>query len=88
MSSEPHEDWERIEHEDIDTDSETYTISPEIDIDQYVEDCNFRIEKLGTDGLWICAYTQEPDEPDHHYTIRAEEDELHISHERDYSRSE
>jgi hypothetical protein len=57
MSSEPHEGWERIEHEDIDTDSETYTIPPEIDIDQCVEDWYFRIEKLGTDGLWVSAYT-------------------------------
>jgi hypothetical protein len=88
MRSEPHEDWERIKHEDIDPDSETYTIPSEIDIDQFVEDCNFRVEKLGTDGLWVCAYTQEPAEPDHHYTIRAEDDELLISHERDYRRSE
>jgi hypothetical protein len=50
MSSEPHEDWERIEHEDIDTNSETYIIPPEIGISQ-IFDNFYCIVGLQTDRL-------------------------------------
>jgi hypothetical protein len=88
MPEQPHDNWEEIEHEDFDVDSDIYLSPPETDIDQYVQDCNFRIERLGEDGLWVCAYTHDPDEPDHHYRIRAEEDGLHITYERDYRRDD
>jgi hypothetical protein len=53
---------------------------PSVDIDQYIEDCNFRIERLTDDGLWACAYTNDPDEPDHHYDISIHSDGIHITH--------
>jgi len=53
---------------------------PDTDIDEYVENCNFRIERMGSDGVWVAAYTDNPDEPDHHYNISARDDGLHIRH--------
>ena len=55
-------------------------IGPSDDVDDYVRDCNFRIERLGTDGLWVCAYTNDPELPDIHYNIRVTDaGELEIS---------
>ena len=57
---------------------------PDIDIDQYVKDCNFRIERMGDDSIWLCAYTDDSDEPEHHYDITATDSgELHVTHRRE-----
>lgn len=40
---------------DIDT-NQIVEHPPNTDIDQYVEEANFRIERMGSDGVWICAY--------------------------------
>ena len=65
---------------DIDT-SQIVEHPPDTDIDQYVEDANFRIERMRSDGVWICAYTKDPDEPDHHYDLYVTEDGgIHITH--------
>jgi len=67
--------------DDIEIDTEHITRHPpDTDIDQYVENCNFRIERMGSDGVWVCAYTHDEDEPDHHYDIYITDDGLHITH--------
>jgi hypothetical protein len=58
---------------------------PETDIDQYITDCNFRVERMGGDSLWLAAYTEDSEEPDHHYDITVTEEEgLHVSHRTEY----
>ncbi|KPN31962.1 hypothetical protein SY89_02719 [Halolamina pelagica] len=70
---------------DIDTDRVTEH-PPDTDIDQYIEDCNFRIERMSFDGLWICAYTGDPDEPDHHYDLTVTDDGgIHVTHRKEGS---
>lgn len=59
---------------------------PDTDIDQYIEDCNFRIERMSSDIVWICAYTEGPDEPDHHYDLYISDDGgIHITHRQEES---
>jgi len=29
---------------------------------------------MSDESVWICAYTEDPDEPDHHYDINVTED--------------
>lgn len=54
---------------------------PDTDIDQYVENCNFRIERMSDDGLWLAAYTHDGDELDHHYDVTVTDDGgLHVTH--------
>jgi hypothetical protein len=66
--------------DDIDTSQITEHPS-DTDIDQYVENTNFRIERMSADGIWICAYTNDSDEPDHHYDLYVTEDGgIHITH--------
>jgi len=70
-----------VDPEEIEIDTEHITRHPpDTDIDQYVTDCNFRIERMGADGVWVCAYTNDPDAPDHHYDIYITDDGLHITH--------
>jgi len=52
----------------IDTDHIT-DHPPDVDIDQYVPNSNFRIERMSESSIWVCAYTDEPGESDHHYDI-------------------
>lgn len=66
------------------TDDETDTSNieehpPSTDIDQYVPNCNFRIERMGGDAVWLCAYTDD-DEPNHHYDIYIDDGGLHVVH--------
>ena len=62
---------------------------PDTDIDQYIEHTNFRIERMGPDGVWICAYTDDPDEPDHHYDLYVAEDGgIHITHRKENPETE
>lgn len=68
--------------DDIDT-SHITKHPPAVDIDQYVTNCNFRIERMGADGLWVAAYTHDDDRPDHHYNISIREDGLHIRHRKE-----
>lgn len=57
---------------------------PAVDIDQYVQKCNFRIERMDGDAIWLAAYTDDG-EPDHHYDLRVTEDGgLHVSHRTEY----
>jgi hypothetical protein len=36
---------------------------------------------MSADGVWICAYTNDSDEPDHHYDLYVtEEGGIHITH--------
>jgi uncharacterized protein (DUF433 family) len=54
---------------------------PDDDIDQYVPDANFRIERMSADSLWLCAYTHDENEADHHYDITVTDDAgLKITH--------
>jgi len=70
---------------DINTDHIT-DHPPDVDIDQFVEDCNFRIERMSDESVWICAYTDEPGEPDHHYDIAVtDEGGLKITHREEGS---
>jgi hypothetical protein len=66
---------------DIDT-SQIVEHPPDTDIDQYVEEANFRIERMGSDGVWICAYTNDPDEPDHHYDLSFNVS-FHVTHRKE-----
>jgi hypothetical protein len=57
---------------------------PKTDIDDYVKDCDFRIERMREDYIWLCAYTKNDSEPDHHFDIHTDGDGgLHITHRRD-----
>jgi len=58
---------------DIDTDHIT-THPPDVDIDQYVPDSNFRVERMSERSIWVCAYTEDENEPDHHYDISVTDD--------------
>lgn len=70
-----------VDHDEIDVDTDHITrYPPDTDIDQHIEDCNFRIERMGSDGVWVAAYTHDEDEPDHHYNISIRDGGLHISH--------
>jgi hypothetical protein len=54
---------------------------PDTDIDQYVENCNFRIERMSDEGIWLAAYTHDGEKPDHHYDITVTENGgLHVTH--------
>ena len=44
-------------------------IEPDDDVDDYVPDSAFRIERMDADGIWLCAYTSDPTLPDIHYDI-------------------
>lgn len=68
-----------IDPDDIDTDHITEH-PPDTDIDQYIQNCNFRIERMSAESVWLCAYTDDPDAPDHHYDISVTEDGLRITH--------
>ena len=58
---------------------------PEVDIDDYIEDCNFRVERMWERGIWVCAYTHADNEPDHHFDLRVTDDGgLHVSHRTEY----
>lgn len=58
---------------------------PDTDIDQYITDCNFRIERMSDNSVWLAAYTHDDDEPNHHYDITVTDDEtLHVSHRTEY----
>jgi hypothetical protein len=62
--------------------------SPATDIDHYIEDCNFRIERMSSDAVWICAYTEDDDEPDHHYDLHiTNERGIHITHRKEKPRT-
>jgi len=70
---------------DIDTDHIT-THPPDTDIDQYVPESNFRIERMSEQSIWVCAYTDDPGEPDHHYDISVTETGgLRITHREEDS---
>jgi len=59
---------------------------PDIDIDQYVPESNFRIERMSESSIWVCAYTEDDDKPDHHYDISVTEDGgLKITHREEDS---
>jgi len=69
-----------LSDDDIDT-SHITKHPPDVDIDQYIENCNFRIERMGEDGLWLCAYTNDTCEPDHHYDVSVtDEGGLRVTH--------
>lgn len=53
--------------------------TPDTDIDQYIPHNNFRIERMGPEGVWVCAYTND-DRADHHYDISCRDGGLHITH--------
>lgn len=83
MSREPSDDQPKpdIDSDDIEVDDSHVTrYPPDTDIDEFVEDCDFRIERMGADGLWVAAITHDEDELDHHYNILVREDGLHIRH--------
>jgi hypothetical protein len=66
--------------DDIET-SHSAEHPPDTDIDQYVKECNFRIERMRSDGIWLAAYTDDPDEMNHHYNITVTDDGgLHVTH--------
>ena len=70
---------------DIDTDHIT-DHPPDTDIDQHIENCNFRIERMSEESLWVCAYTSDPDEPDHHYDLSVTNDGgLKVTHREEES---
>lgn len=70
---------------DIDTDQIT-DHPPDVDIDQYVPNSNFRIERMSESSIWVCAYTDEPGESDHHYDITVtEEGGIKITHREEES---
>lgn len=55
---------------------------PETDIDQFIENCNFRIERMSEESVWLAAYTHDDGEVEHHYDIHVtDEGGLHIIHE-------
>lgn len=57
---------------------------PDTDIDDYIENVNFRIERMGEDAVWLAAYTRDDDDPiDHHFDITVSDDGLHIRHRRE-----
>lgn len=60
---------------------------PDVDIDQFVEDCDFRIERMRPDAVWVCAYTNDPAEAAHHYDLRVSDDGgIHITHRKEKPR--
>lgn len=61
------DDWEAIFRPPIEGHLTEHP--PERDIDDYVPKSNFRIERMGEDALWLCAYTEDPDAPDINYDI-------------------
>lgn len=68
-------------NDDIEVDTSNVTrYPPGTDIDEYIEDCDFCIERLDEDGVWVAAITHDDDEPDYHYNISCRDDGLHIRH--------
>lgn len=55
---------------------------PDEDIDQHIENCNVRIERMDGGKVWLAAYTHDEEEAEHHYNIDIRDGGLHITHEK------
>lgn len=58
---------------------------PHKDIDQYVPNSKFRIERMREDCIWIAAYTDDDSEPDHHYYLICDGGGLRVTHRREHT---
>jgi hypothetical protein len=55
------------------------SITPDDDVDDHIPHSGFRIERMGADGIWVAAFSNDDDLPDIHYDISCRDGGLHVN---------
>jgi len=80
-----------VDEPDLDSTQKTRadTISPTQDIDVVHDDIEtLHIERMHMNSVWFCAYTDDDERTDYHYTFIVDDDGLHVNHDLAYSLSD